>query len=197
MLMNFLAHFYLSGNDKSLIKGNFIADAVKGKKYQKYPEGIRKGILFHREIDSYTDRHEHVKKSSSRLQNKHGKYAPVIVDVLYDHFLAGNWERFSDIPLREYSGRIYKILWEDIHRYPFQSQLTLTYMTKRDWLTNYAELKGVKRALKGLSRRASFKNNMSHAGELIEENYEALEEDFLTFFPEIIQFSKNFLRERE
>jgi len=38
--MNFLAHIYLSGDDKDIIIGNFIADGIKGSSYTKFPEGI-------------------------------------------------------------------------------------------------------------------------------------------------------------
>ena len=44
--MNFLAHIYLSGDNDHIKIGNFIADAVKGKKYKEYPLEIQKGIPY-------------------------------------------------------------------------------------------------------------------------------------------------------
>ena len=35
--------------------GNFIADSIKGSKYNSYPLQIQKGILLHRQIDTATD----------------------------------------------------------------------------------------------------------------------------------------------
>ena len=55
--MNFLAHLYLSGDDEEQIVGNFIADHVKGKAIESYSDGIRAGIMLHREIDVFTDSH--------------------------------------------------------------------------------------------------------------------------------------------
>ena len=49
--MNYLAHIYLSFDNKPLAVGNFIADAVKGKQYLKYPEEIQKGIQLHNQYD--------------------------------------------------------------------------------------------------------------------------------------------------
>ena len=46
--MNFLAHLYLSKDNKNILIGNFIADAVKGKKHENYPKEIQAGILLHR-----------------------------------------------------------------------------------------------------------------------------------------------------
>ena len=56
--MNFLAHSYLSGSDQKILVGNFIGDFVKGKQYENYDDSIQKGIILHREIDYYTDKHE-------------------------------------------------------------------------------------------------------------------------------------------
>ena len=55
--MNYLAHLLLSGNDEDVIFGNFIGDAIKGKQYQDYSGSIQKGILLHRQIDTFTDSH--------------------------------------------------------------------------------------------------------------------------------------------
>ena len=68
--MNFLAHIYLSGENEGIIIGNFIADGIKGKKYEIYPHAIQKGILLHRAIDSYTDGHPTVRQSTKRLHKK-------------------------------------------------------------------------------------------------------------------------------
>ena len=73
-----------------VVIGNFIADGIKGKKYLEYPAAIQKGILLHRAIDSYTDSHPVVRQSSKRLHANYGHYSGVIVDILYDHFLASN-----------------------------------------------------------------------------------------------------------
>lgn len=40
--MNFLAHIYLSG-DNDLIKiGNFMADGIRGKQFEHFPEDVQK-----------------------------------------------------------------------------------------------------------------------------------------------------------
>ncbi len=96
--MNFLAHLYLSKKNKNILIGNFIADAVKGKKHNLYSKEVQAGILLHREIDNYTDNHPIVRKSKRRLNKRYGHYNGVIIDILYDHFLAKNWNNYSEIP---------------------------------------------------------------------------------------------------
>ena len=94
--MNFLAHIYLSGNNDMLKIGNFMADSVRGHHYLDYPDEIRKGILLHRYIDTFTDAHPIYRKSKHRLHEKYGHYSGVIMDIVYDHFLAKNWNNYSD-----------------------------------------------------------------------------------------------------
>ena len=100
--MNYLAHIYLSNEEEEITLGNFIADGIKGKKYIQFPLGIQQGILLHRAIDSFTDAHPIVRKSTRRLHKKYGHYSGVIVDILYDHFLAKNWMKYHSIPLHKY-----------------------------------------------------------------------------------------------
>ncbi|MGB5463037.1 MAG: DUF479 domain-containing protein, partial [Aureibaculum sp.] len=100
--MNYLAHIYLSGDDDYIKIGNFIADRVKGKEYLNYQTEIQYGILLHRQIDTFTDQHSIVKKSKLRLHERYSHYDGVIIDILYDHFLAKNWKIYSEIPLNKY-----------------------------------------------------------------------------------------------
>ena len=94
--MNFLAHTHLSPDNDDIIFGNFIADAIKGKSYLVYRKDIVTGILHHRSIDVFTDRHPIVKNSKSLVRTHFGKYSGIVVDIYYDHFLARNWELYHN-----------------------------------------------------------------------------------------------------
>jgi acyl carrier protein phosphodiesterase len=101
--MNFLAHIYLSGNDNLLKIGNFMADSIRGNHYLDYPDSLRKGILLHRHIDTFTDSHPIYRKSKHRLHSKYGHYSGVIMDIVYDHFLSKNWSVYSNEKLEDYA----------------------------------------------------------------------------------------------
>jgi acyl carrier protein phosphodiesterase len=73
--------------------GNFMGDFVKGNKYLAYTGDIQKGLLLHREIDTFTDKHDTHKQSRDRFRKHYGLYSGVVVDIVYDHFLASRWER--------------------------------------------------------------------------------------------------------
>ena len=105
--MNFLAHCCLSGDSEAVMFGNFIADFIKGRGGESYPGDVYRGIILHREIDAFTDRHRQVAQSKRRLWPRHRHYSTVIVDIIYDHFLARNWQEYSAIPLADFARHAY------------------------------------------------------------------------------------------
>jgi acyl carrier protein phosphodiesterase len=188
--MNFLAHIYLSGEDEELIIGNFIADSVKGKKYLNYPKGIGRGIILHRAIDYYTDTHPIVKQSTSRLFETYGHYNGVIVDILYDHFLAANWQHYSDIPLDEYVGTFYDLLQSNLEILPKNIQQFLPYMIRDNWLLSYASIEGIGKILHQMNERTNRVSNMNSAVVELEAHYEEFENEFTLFFEELQAFTQ-------
>ncbi len=151
--MNYLAHIYLSGDDDELKIGNFIADSVKGREFISYPGRIQKGIILHRAIDTYTDSHLTFRKSVSRLFPVYSHYSRVIVDILYDHFLAINWNNYSEVPLEKYVSGFYLLLDENFDVLPKEVQQFLPYMKNDNWLLNYASLEGIEKILYQMNQR--------------------------------------------
>ena len=193
--MNFLAHIYLSGNNKEIAIGNFISDSVRGSKYRAFPKEIQKGILLHRQIDTFTDAHEIFRKSTKRLHKKYSHYSGVIVDIFYDHFLAKNWEDYSDISLEEYSISFYKDLNDNFDILPQKVQNLMPYLIKDNWLLSYASIPGLAKVLYGMSRRTKYNSNMDLATTDLVNHYSEFENEFRLFFKELIEFSKVKLKE--
>lgn len=193
--MNFLAHIYLSGDVEGITIGNFIADGIKGKKYLKYPETIQKGILLHRAIDSYTDHHPIVRSSTKRLHEKHGHYSGVIVDILYDHFLAKNWEKYHNTPLEGYVANFYTLLQDNYAILPSRIQRMMPYMMADNWLVSYETIPGISKILDQMSVRVKGKSNMNFAVIELKEYYDEFETEFTSFFEELELFCKNELKE--
>ena len=107
--MNFLAHAHLSGKNNDVLLGNFVADAIKGNKLLKYRKEIQYGILLHRQIDSFTDKHELFMQSIDRVRKDFGKYSGIVIDIFYDHFLALNWKEYDDRELYVFVAYIHGI----------------------------------------------------------------------------------------
>jgi acyl carrier protein phosphodiesterase len=186
--MNFLSHLYLAGESEGLIIGNYIADSVKGKAFNQFTPEIQKGIVLHRQIDMFTDTHPIVDESKKRLREKYKKYASVIVDIYYDHYLAINFQAYSDVSLHQFSQNIYKIIQDNHAVLPEKSVSFTKYMLQHNILFEYSKLEGIERVLMGMSKRASFQSNMEHAIHDLKEHYPLFEKEFALFFPELKQF---------
>ncbi len=185
--MNFLAHLYLSSEEEEIIFGNFIADSVKGKVFETYSKRVQHGILLHREIDRYTDQHEVFKQSKIRLSKKYRMYSGVIVDIFYDHFLAKNWNDYSDKELKSFVSQTYLMLVNHFKILPPRSKRILPFMIAQNWLVNYSNLNDLRKVFKGMSRRTSNSAGMLNAVDDLEEHYDFFENEFKLFFPDIIR----------
>ncbi|MCD2259464.1 acyl carrier protein phosphodiesterase [Psychroserpens luteolus] len=195
--MNFLAHIYLSQDDDLITIGNFIADGIRGKHYKKFPLGIQKGILLHRQIDTYTDAHPTVRQSTKRLHKNYGHYSGVIVDILYDHFLAKNWSSYSDIPLPDYVDKFYDLMGIHFDILPSRIQKMMPHMIAGNWLLSYAEIEGIQKVLDGMNRRTQNKSGMHTATVELKEFYTEFETEFTSFFEELRAFAKAALKDIE
>jgi len=194
--MNFLAHLYLSGNEPDIQLGNFIGDFVKGRNLsEQFGPGIAKGIELHRAIDEFTDKHPVVKLSKDRLRPKYRHYAPVIVDIFYDHYLAKNWDRFHSTFLPDYAEDVYTMVMSRESVLPEKVKWMMPYMIKGNWLANYARIEGIGRVLNGMSRRTPYDSKMHEAVDDLKTSYPYFEKEFFEFFPLLAQFSENFLAE--
>ena len=186
--MNYLAHMYLSGENDEIKVGNFLGDWVKGSDYLKYSENIRTGIMLHRNIDSFTDRHPIVNQSAFRFKLRYARYSGVVIDILYDHFLANSWKDFSNVPLREYVSRLNNIMFNNLELLPARLQAYLPEFMKEKWMERYATLEGVREVLEAMSKRTSLPSETEYAISIIESYYSEFRHEFFDFFGQIIEF---------
>ncbi len=193
--MNFLAHAPLQGNNDKILLGIFIADAVKGKQWEKYETEIQVGIRLHRQIDTYTDKHPIVKRSVNRIRDDYGRYSGVVMDIYYDHFLAKNWNLYHPATLDSFSQHVYKILTKRFLILPDRTKRMLPFLIAQNWLKSYAKFPGLERVFQGMDRRTRLLSGMSDAVISLEKNYEELKKDFTIFYPELQSFSKDVLGE--
>ncbi|MFC2086427.1 ACP phosphodiesterase [Bacteroidota bacterium] len=192
--MNFLAHIYLSGNNEELIVGNFIGDAIKGNRFNNYTNDIKQGILLHRKIDYFTDNHEIVAKSKSKLREYYRKHAGIVIDIFYDHFLAKNWQNYSNEDLGDFIQNAYKILMSHNNILPGEVMRYLPYMVLNNWLGSYKHIYSIKMILHGMSLRTSLPSKTNHAIEVLKNNYDEFDNEFNAFFKDIIVYTENELK---
>jgi len=183
--MNFLAHIYLSGDNDLLKIGNFMADGIRGKEYESLHPEIQKGVLLHRFIDTYTDSHPVFRQSTKRLHERYHHYAGVIVDVVYDHFLARNWSRYSDEKLDSFINRFYASLEKNQELLNEKTRNMMPYMIRSNWLWNYQFVDGIARILYQMDQRTRNNSKMQFAVDELTEFYEDFESEFTIFFEDL------------
>lgn len=192
--MNFLAHLYLSRNNTNIMIGNFIADHIQGNKYEGFSAEIQQGIFLHREIDTFTDAHEVVRKSKRRLHERYRHYDGVIIDIFYDYFLAKNWASYSEIPLELFTKSVSNLLDEIKLDLPIKSQQFINYMIEYNILFNYKYKDGIEKVLNGMNKRTKGKSQMNLAIEDLQCLEAEFEADFTLFFKELIAHTNQKLK---
>jgi acyl carrier protein phosphodiesterase len=186
--MNYLAHIFLSGSNNELIVGNFIGDFIKGNELDGYSNMVRKGIVLHRHIDSFTDRHMIVRLSKSRVAEVYHKYSGIIIDIFYDHFLIRKWNEYSSMLLNDFVQNSHQVLLQFYNILPEGVKLFLPSFIKNNWIQKYESIDGVREILERMSDRTTLPCETGYAIEILEKEYDKFEKEFSTFFPLIINY---------
>lgn len=188
--MNHLAHFYLAGDEPELIIGGFLGDFVKGRLPTTLGAAIDRGIQLHRAIDGFTDRHRHVKHAHRHFSQPLRRFAPIITDIVFDHFLARQWHQFHDEPLPTFARSRLQLMLSAPHILPAPALRAAQRMHDNDSLPKYADTAFVEQSLVHLSSRLSRENNLAEGFGEFMDCYDYLAAAFNGFFPEIQAFSR-------
>jgi acyl carrier protein phosphodiesterase len=188
--MNFLAHAYLSFNDPEILVGNMVSDFVKGSARFGFSGKIQKGIMLHREIDSFTDVHPATKEAKQIFRPAYRLYSGAIMDVIYDHFLATDPDIFDERSLKLFTHNTYIQLEQNAPSLPNNFIHVLSFMKMEDWLFHYRFKEGISKSLKGLVRRAVYLSESDTAFRLFQDEYSTLQSCYEEFFPDVKEFAK-------
>lgn len=191
--MNYLAHLYLSGPSDGVKLGNFIGDYVKGNRFSLYPPEIRKGILLHRQIDSFMDEHPLSHASAELFRARYTRFSRVIIDVVYDHYLAKNWDKYSDQSLHDFVNEVHKLFITNYFILPPQVRQFLPFLIRSRRMENYQHLSGIEKTLKIMANHTVLPDHSAWAVEQIVKNDRQLQEQFTGFFEDIREMCRLFL----
>lgn len=188
--MNYLAHLYLSFDIEEIIVGNFIGDAVKGKSYLNYRQGIQNGIMLHRKIDKFTDEHNISKQISKLFMPEYRKYSGIVVDIIYDYYLCQNWNKYNKTAdLQSFIKNIHQILLKNYNILPTKMKSFLPIMIAKNRLYSYSSLEGIKDSLYRMSKYTSLPNAADFAIKTLKENNNFINQKFLLFFDQLCKFA--------
>ncbi len=186
--MNYLAHVYLAGPQVTDRVGGLLGDFVKGPLPCGLPPDLASGVELHRFIDRYTDQHPAFMRSRQRISPSRRRFSGVMIDLIYDHFLARHWCCFCDEPLLLYTQAFYQSLEDYRNWLPANLLAILERMRQNNWLAAYADLAVIGRALDQIGiYRIQRSNPLVGSLSELEAHYAELEQDFWSFIPEVIQ----------
>jgi len=189
--MNWLAHIFVSENDIDYQLGNLLSDHLKGKLWEGSSEKYAQGVTMHKNIDLYTDTHECVLTSKSRLGDS-GYLRGVVIDIVYDHLLLKHWQLYSTQSLDDFIDEFNQNAWRAIKTYPEKARAFVSKLILSNCLTSYASMEGIKIAFERVDRRLSArlaaKDNTSGYFALVNQRLPDIEQDFLLYFPDLLRF---------
>jgi acyl carrier protein phosphodiesterase len=188
--LNFLAHLYLAEPTPLGLLGGLMGDFVKGPVEGRYPHALARSLVQHRRIDTFTDSHPVVRGSRGRVSPRYRRFAGVLTDMFFDHFLARHWQDYADEPLDAFTARVYRLLDEHHAMLPERLQRIAPYMARGDWLGSYAELESIEEAIDRMGNRLKRGNLLAGGGAELRVQYAAFEGDFRAFFPELVDFAR-------
>ncbi len=187
--MNYLAHLFLSGPDEHTMVGNFIGDFVKGNSWNKFPENIKKGILMHRRIDTFTDAHTKFREAKVLFRSEFGLYSGIVIDLLYDHYLAKNWNEYSDLTLRNFTKRSHAVLLQNFMHLPGRVQSFLPFLIQQRRLESYASVNGIVHTLKIMSNYSTLPAKSDFVLQTILTNNDFFEGNFREFMIDLLKYT--------
>ncbi|MES2567862.1 MAG: acyl carrier protein phosphodiesterase [Bacteroidota bacterium] len=161
---------------------------MQGNNFEGLTEGIILGIRLHRKIDVFTDSHPIYLTSKHRFSKEFDKYSGVLMDIIYDHYLAKNFNRYSTQSLQEHASFIYDLIGNNYQYLPENAKRFYGYMTERNILFHYSTLDGIETVLTHLSHRIRNRFELQKAIPILEKEYKEIEEEFFLFFDDLQAF---------
>lgn len=181
--MNWLAHFVLSPDDDRVRLGNWLPDVLSRDELAGLDDpGIRRGIELHRLIDRVTDSHPAVVQARVHLPTGLRRFAGIVLDVTWDHFLARDFAPLTGYELDPFVATVEAGLARQQALLSAEVNEVVARMAREGWLRCYGTAAGVELTLTRISRRLSPRARAGFvpaaAREALERGYPQLEAAF-------------------
>ncbi|MCC4225349.1 acyl carrier protein phosphodiesterase [Vibrio campbellii] len=191
--MNFLAHLHIADHCNSHLMGNLLGDFVKGDPSKQYHSDISNGIKLHRFVDRITDHHSIVEECKPHFTGVSRRFAPIALDMFWDHCLAKHWHAFSHQSLDSFVRYAYQQVNNQISdELPPRFLLLHSRMWSGGWLQSYRDLENIEFALHRMSQRSPRMADLTTTFEVLDREYEQLEGKFSTLYQDVLEQSSQF-----
>lgn len=185
--MNWLAHLHLSEDTPAARIGNLLPDILKFTELALVPERFRSGIDQHKRVDVFTDAHPVFRRSTRRIDGDLKRYATILVDLFYDHFLCRSWHKFSDIPLDSFVDGFHAEIDAFKNDLPEIAYDRLSRIRDEGLLLSYHNSDGILSALERIGNRFKRPVDLTRGVDLLVLHDEGFAADFEVFYPELLR----------
>lgn len=186
--MNFLAHFHLAWPDDELLAGGLEGDYFKGPLRGQLPPGIERGVALHRAIDGYTDSHSAVAGLREDFPPGLRRFAGILIDLSFDHYLCRYWHEFSDMEQEHFNREVYRSLQQQQARLGSGARSMLGRLVDYDILGAYRDWETVPASAARIGNRFRRGNPFGDVDRELHYLRPALEKAFLAFYPDLLDF---------
>lgn len=187
--MNFLAHALLAQPGDDWIAGAFLGDFLSGSKWRQLPPKLAAGVQLHRRIDAFGDQLAPVREARSLFDPPWRRFAPIALDIFFDHLLSLNWQRFTPLDLSAFAAACYRALdtrWEWL---PEPLRRFRNESGRRHALARYGDPDFVAQVLGAISRRIRRPNPLADFWPQLQARQSTLEPLFLDLFEQLLPFA--------
>ncbi len=186
--MNFLAHFHLAGPDEGLLIGALEGDYRKGPLRGELPYHVEQGVKLHRAIDAFTDSHPLTEQLRRQFPNNLRRFAGIVIDISFDHYLTRHWHRFGSQSLEEFSQGVYVTLADNKKVFSDRANRMVQRLIDYDILCAYDDWDAVAATASRVGERFKHGNPLREIQPSIEPLRTNLESAFLEFYPDLQEF---------
>ncbi len=194
--MNFLAHFHLAWPDRLLISGALEGEFLKGNIPSTLSHGFATGIRLHRCIDAFTDQHELIKEIKSEFTSPLRRYAGILLDLSFDYYLTKHWKTFNSLELSHFNKSILGTLLKQKELLSSDARKMYAFFEESNFLEAFVDWNQISRSAFRVGTRLGANNPFIKVDDILLRLDSKLEETFLTFYPEVIARSDQFLLEQ-
>jgi len=192
--VNHLAHLALAAPVAAHMVGGFPGDHVKGPLHGERPAAVEAGIRLHRFIDATTNRDPVMKASAARFGAAHRRAAPILVDIVADHFLARSFTHWHGTALPAFTAHAYRLLAEHGNVLPTSADLLRQRLTAGDGLAAYTDLAVVEYGFARVALRLHRPHDSLAWRCALDVNYQALQVDFDDYYPRLLALAQTWLQ---
>lgn len=188
--MNYLAHLHIAKHTQTSLLGNFLGDFIKGNPAGKFNTQVEQGIRLHRFVDSYIDSHDLVRSIKPLFDEELRRFAPIALDMFWDHCLAKRWQHYNEESLQVFSLQAqWLIETEELQLkepLPERFHKVAESMWKGNWFKHYTDINNIDFALQRIAMRRPRMAPLAKTFVTLVEHYEQLDDTFLLLYPDIL-----------